>query len=185
MISAHEVALRIANRLDEDGIAYAVGDALALGALGAPRATKDVDITIFVPEEELPRAFDSLERAGLLFDRSEATRDVARIGLFKAHAGRMVVDVFLSSHPQYAEMKTRRVSIEVLGTRLWFLSAEDLCLHKLIYGRPKDLIDLERLIAVRPSLDLAYVRSWMVRMIPAGDRRFEALDDLERRFKAP
>ena len=44
MRAAHEVALRIANRLDDDGIAYAIGGALALGALGAPRATKDVDI---------------------------------------------------------------------------------------------------------------------------------------------
>lgn len=147
--------------------------------------TKDVSLTIFLSEDELPRAFDALERVGPLFDRSEATRSVARIGLFKAHAGRMVVDVFLSSHPQYADMKARRVSLEVLGTRLWFLSAEDLCLHKLIYGRPKDLIDLERLIAVRRNIDLAYVRSWMVGMVPAGDRRFEALDDLERRFKAP
>jgi hypothetical protein len=77
------------------------------------------------------------------------------------------------------------VSIEVEGGRLWFLSAEDLCLHKLIYGRPKDIIDLERLIAVRPNIDLAYVRSWMTRMVPAGDRRFAALDDLERRFKSP
>ena len=185
MISAHEVALRIANRLEDDGIAYAIGGALALGAHGAPRATKDVDITIFLPEVELPRAFDALERAGLMFDRQEATRDVARIGLFKAHAGRMVVDVFLSEHPQYEAMRTRRVSLEIDGKRLWFLSAEDLCIHKLIYGRPKDLIDLERLIAVRPSIDLAYVRSWLSRMIPPGDRRFDALDDLERRFRSP
>ncbi len=155
------------------------------GPLGAPRATKDVDITIFVPEAELPRAFDALERAGLMFDRSAATRDVARIGLFKARSGKMIVDVFLSGHPQYDAMKTRRLSIEIASTRLWFISAEDLCLHKLIYGRPKDLIDLERLIAVRPDMDLSYVRTWMTRMIPAGDRRFAALDDLEHRFKAP
>ena len=54
MISAHEVALRIASRLDDDGIPYGIGGALALGALGAPRATKDVDMTLFVPEAELP-----------------------------------------------------------------------------------------------------------------------------------
>lgn len=185
MNSAHQVALRIAKCLDEDGIEYGIGGALALGALGAPRATKDVDITIFLPEAQLPRAFDALERAGLLLDRAAATRDVARIGLFKARAGKMIVDVFQSGHPQYDEMKSRRISLEAFGERLWFISAEDLCLHKLIYGRPKDLIDLERLIAVRPTMDLAYVRSWMARMIPAGDRRFAALDDLERRFKAP
>jgi len=82
-------------------------------------------------------------------------------------------------------MKARRISIEIAGGRLWFLSAEDLCLHKLIYGRPKDLVDLERLLAVRPGMDLAYVRSWMTRMVPAGDRRVAALDDLERRFHSP
>lgn len=38
MISAHEVALDIAKRLVESSIAYGIGGALALGALGAPRA---------------------------------------------------------------------------------------------------------------------------------------------------
>ncbi len=40
MISPLEVARRIANRLDDDRIPYAIGGALALGALGAPRAPR-------------------------------------------------------------------------------------------------------------------------------------------------
>jgi hypothetical protein len=182
MNSALDVAIQLARHLDDEDIPYAIGGALALGALGAPRATKDVDITLFVPEAELPRAFDALERAGLRFDRASASRDVTRIGLFRARAGKMIVDLFLSEHPQYAAMRERRIAIDIAGEQLWFLSAEDLCLHKLIYGRPKDLIDLERLIAVRPTLDLTYVRGWMTRMVPPGDSRFAALDDLERRF---
>ena len=62
MISAYEVALRIANRLDDDGIAYGIGGALALGAHGAPRATKDVDITIFPSGDRRFDALDDLER---------------------------------------------------------------------------------------------------------------------------
>lgn len=182
-LNALAVARRIAARLEEDGVAYGVGGALALGAWGAPRSTKDVDITVFVTEDELPRCFDALERAGVMIDRVNAARDVARIGMFKGRAGRILVDAFLMGHPQYEEMRRRCVTIDdTTGGKLSFISAEDLCLHKLIFGRPKDVIDLEELISHRPSIDLAYVRGWLTRMIPAGDPRLALLDDLERRF---
>jgi hypothetical protein len=185
-LNALKVARRIAERLHEDGIAYGVGGALALGAWGAPRATKDVDITVFVPESELPRCLDALERAGIIVDRSEAARDVARIGMFKGRAGRILVDVFLMGHPQYEDMKLRCVTLDDgSGGGLSFISAEDLCLHKLIFGRPKDVTDLEELLSHRPSLDLAYVRRWLIKMVPPGDLRLALLDDLERRFATP
>jgi hypothetical protein len=38
---------------------------------------------------------------------------------------------------------------------------------------------------LRPTLDLAYVRGWLVQMVPAGDPRLDVLDDLTRRFAAP
>lgn len=182
-ISALVVAKRIAERLDEDGLPYGIGGALALGAWGAIRATKDIDMTIFVHEDELPRAFDALERAGVMIDRTNAVRDVSRIGMFKGRAGRIIVDVFITGHPQYEEMKRRCSVIEdpTYG-RLSFISAEDLCIHKLLYGREKDVIDLERLIARNHNMDLAYVRGWLTKMVPAGDRRLALLDDLERRF---
>jgi len=41
---------------------------------------------------------------------------------------------------------------------------------------------VERLLAVRAGLDLAYVRSWLVQMVPAGDTRIAVLDDLAARF---
>jgi len=54
-LNALAVARRIAERLDEDGLPYGIGGALALGVWGAPRATKDVDLTVFVGEHELSR----------------------------------------------------------------------------------------------------------------------------------
>ncbi|TMQ07475.1 MAG: hypothetical protein E6J90_26435 [Deltaproteobacteria bacterium] len=45
-LNALAIALRIADRLAEDGIAYGIGGALALGAWAAPRATKDVGIGV-------------------------------------------------------------------------------------------------------------------------------------------
>ena len=182
-LNALTVARRIADRFDEAGISYGIGGALALAAWGSPRATKDVDLSVFVPQADLPRVFDALERAGVIVDRDEATRGVARIGLFTAQAGRMRVDLFLSEHPHFLEMEKRRQAIpDSSGRSLWFISAEDLTVMKLIYGRDKDIIDLERLFAVRPQLDVVYVRHWLDQMVPAGDRRHVTLEDLARRF---
>ena len=44
------------------------------------------------------------------------------------------------------------------------LSVEAVAVFKLLFFRSKDVADLERLIAVRPELDRAYVRRWLVAM---------------------
>jgi hypothetical protein len=183
MKTAFDVAEHIAQRLDEDGLAYAIGGALALTALAIPRDTKDVDLSIFVPERDLDRAIDALERAGVMVDRADAARSVARIAMFTGRHGRTIVDVFISEHPHTRAMQQRRVQFAApSGSRLWFLSAEDLAVLKLLYARAKDIGDLERLFAAHPGLDLTYVRSWLSAIVPSGDRRLAILDDLARRF---
>lgn len=181
-MNAAEAATRIGSCLDDDGIPYGVGGAIALGVWGAPRATKDVDLTVFVDETKLPSVLDSLERAGVMLDRASAGKEVARIGLFKGRLGRIVVDVFMLGHPQYEDMARRVQRIEDDGMKLSVISPEDLAIHKLVFGRDKDVADLERLLAVRREIDFGYVQSWLERMVPAGDHRLALLADLERRF---
>lgn len=181
-MNAPEVAAHLADRLVEASIEYGIGGALALGVWGAPRATADVDISLFVDLSEFDSVAESFERAGVIFDRRGAPRDIERIGMFHGRLGRTKVDVFMSAHPHMDAMKERRRRMELDGKALWFISPEDLCLMKLIYGRAKDVTDLERLFAVRPDLDVSYVRSWLVRMVPPTDDRVSVLGDLERRF---
>jgi len=38
---------------------------------------------------------------------------------------------------------------------------EDVLVHKLIAGRPRDLADIEDILASRPELDEAYVDRWV------------------------
>lgn len=182
MKSPLEVARWLADRFDEDGLPYALGGAIALAAWSAPRQTVDVDVAVFVGDEELPRVLDAVERAGALVDRGDATRRVAASGLFLCRVGTTRVDVFLAIHPLHQEMGRRRRQITVEGHALWFLSPEDVAILKLIYARPKDVVDLERLFAARPDLDRAYIESWLGRIVPASDRRLELLADLARRF---
>jgi hypothetical protein len=178
--SPTDVLARLADRFDEDGLPYAVGGALALGAWGVPRTTSDVDVSVFVSENELDGLLDSVERAGAMVERAEARRTVVRTGFFVAHFGRTRIDIFIAHHPWHAEMQRRRVSLPTPdGHPRWFLSAEDTALAKLLYARPKDVQDLERLFAVQAGrLDLAYLHQWLPLMVPAGDTRLQLLDDL-------
>ena len=175
------VAQRIGDRLEEAGIEYAIGGALALGVWGAPRATKDVDLSIFASIENFAMVSDALERAGMMIDREHAPRDIERIGMCTGRLAGVVVDMFMSAHPHMFEMHRRRQRIDSAdGTHLYFITAEDLCIMKLVYGRAKDVGDLERLFAVR-QLDVTYIRAWLAKM-PVGPDRGEILDDLVRRF---
>ena len=182
-MNAFEVSEYIAARLDEDGLPYAIGGALALTAWAIPRDTKDVDISIFAPDSDLPRVFDSLERAGVMLDRPDAVRSVARIGMFTGRHGRTMVDVFISDHPHFHQMRERRRELQYpSGGKCWFISAEDLCVMKLLYGRTKDIADLERVFAALPALDLAYIREWLAKL-PSGGNKQILLEDLVRRFR--
>ena len=185
MKSPLEVARWLADRFDEDSLPYALGGALALAAWSGPRQTVDVDVAVFVGEDELPRVLGAVERAGAVVQREEAERRVAATGMFIAHVGSTRVDVFLATHPVHQEMGGRRRSVEVGDARMWFLSPEDLAILKLVYGRAKDMIDLERLFAACGDLDVPYVRSWLERIVPPGDARLDALNDLASRFPPP
>jgi len=185
MKSPLETAGWLAERLEEDGLPYALGGALALAAWSGPRQTTDVDIAVFVGEDQLPRVIDAVERAGAAVNRRDAERSVASTGMFLAQLGSTRIDVFLATHPMHEQMGARRRQIDVDGVSLWFLSPEDLAILKLIYARAKDVVDLERLFSARPDLDVPYIRSWLERIVPPGDRRLTLLADLARRFGPP
>jgi hypothetical protein len=106
-----EVAARLADRLDEDGLPYAIGGALALGAWGVPRTTSDVNVSVFIDEMALGGLLDTVERAGAMVDRAEAGRQVARFGFFTAAIGRTRIDVFIAHHPWHGDMQDRRISL--------------------------------------------------------------------------
>ena len=51
-------------------------------------------------------------------------------------------------------------------------------MFKLLFFRGKDVVDIERLIAVRDDLDRDYVRRWFVEMMGDGDERVQKWDEL-------
>jgi hypothetical protein len=61
---------------------------------------------------------------------------------------------------------------------------EALAVFKLLFFRGKDLVDLERLVAVRPELDAAYVRRHIALMMGEDDERTRRWEEITARFGA-
>ena len=176
---AFEAGLRIADTLERHGISYALGGALAYGQYGVPRATNDVDVNVFVSEAGLPAVFTALRSLGIVIDADAATRAAEREGMIVLRFADFRVDVFTPSIAFSREAEQTRVRHRIEERDVWFLSAEALAVFKLLYFRNKDLVDLERLLAVSgTTVDLAWVRARLVELMGADDSRIVAWDRL-------
>ncbi|GMU58253.1 MAG: hypothetical protein IT380_02565 [Myxococcales bacterium] len=177
--NAAEIGLALGRALEAKGIPYALGGALAYGVWALPRATRDVDLNLFVTPEQLDPAFDVLSAAGVTFEREAARRAAAEDGLFVGWLGACRIDVFTPSIPFSWEALKTRVSVALGGQPTWFLSAEALAFFKMMFFRGKDLVDLERLLgSLGKRLDAPWVRRWLVETMGEDDERVRKWDEL-------
>ena len=171
-----DAAIRIAARLEEDGVPYAIGGALAFGLWAVPRATVDVDVDVFLDGDAVEAVFGALEALGVSLDREEARQRNDREGMFVGRWGLYRIDVFTPSIDFAWEAQSTRVRRELGGQSIWILSAEAIAVFKLLFFRAKDIADLERLVAVYGQLDRRYVRDHMVDMMGEADDRVREWD---------
>ncbi len=174
-----DAGLRLAEAFEEHGVSYALGGALAYGLYGVPRATVDVDVNVFADGAELESAFEALESLGIQVDRDRALGEAAAKGLVVLRWGDYRIDLFTASIDFSWEAERTRLRHEVEGHAAWFLSAESLSVFKLLFFRAKDIVDLQRLIAVQGDrLDTAWVRRHLVEMMGEEDERVRKWDEL-------
>jgi hypothetical protein len=180
---AAEAAQRIADALEAAGLPHAIGGALALAVAGVPRGTIDVDVNVFVAADRVGEVIGALRSLGVAVDAAAAVEQAERDGMLVGRWDGMRIDVFLPSIPFAHEAARTRVRVtDDTGWSGWFLAAEAIAVFKLLFFRGKDVVDLERLVAVRDDLDRAYVRRWMVDMMGEGDERVRRWDQMVARL---
>lgn len=183
--SAAEAAQLIADALEQAKLPYAIGGALALAIAGVPRGTVDVDVNVFIDIDRVSEVVTVLRNLGIEVDGASAAAQARRDGMFVARWDGMRIDVFLPSIPFAHEAARTRIRVtDAEGWSGWFLQAEALAVFKLLFFRGKDVVDLERLVAVHPGLDHAYVRRWIVQMMGEDDERTRRWDALVETFAA-
>lgn len=169
--------------LDASGIPHAFGGALALAYIAEPRGTVDIDVNTFVPIEDVGRVEAALAPLGYRLEAGTGEPPVSGHRL-RHDAEPFPVDVFCDLDERYAEIAGRVVhhrfgrGDDVLP----FLSAEDLCVFKLSFGRSQDWVDLENIAAARPDLDVDVVEDLLVSL--RGPTMWARLTRFRRLFRS-
>jgi predicted nucleotidyltransferase len=152
---------------------------------GRPRLTDDVDATLGVGPDQLPAVLDACAAIGLEPLPADVPAFVAETFVLPTrHApSAMRVDLIFSTLPYEAEAIRRAVRVRVGGVDVPFATPEDLLVHKMFAGRPRDLEDAVGVIRRQgAAIDWAYVTRWVDAFAEVPGR--ETLPDVLRRVRA-
>ncbi len=149
--------------LDAANIPSMVIGGIAASVLGQPRLTQDVDALAVLPEGQWANALSTAAHHGIL-PRIESPLDFARRSrvLLLRHAESQIdIDVIFGGLDfERAAIENSRTH-DVGGLRVRLPRVEDLLVMKAVARRPKDLHDIEGLLAAHPEADIATVRRWV------------------------
>jgi len=130
---------------------------------GEPRLTRGIDVTLGCEASELHRILLVARAAGL--DPSVAGIEdfVRRTNVLPLTDGPTAirVDLIFSFTPYESEAIRRSIVVTLEDTNVHFAAVEDLIIHKLVAGRPRDLEDVRGVLARRPMVDEKYLTVWL------------------------
>lgn len=144
-------------RLAEGNVEFVLVGGLALNAWGVVRGTKDVDVVIATNPENLKRVATVALSANGHVQRGEALLG-SPISIASALAegeqvaietdlGRLDIVQGLDGVPPFEDLRSRAAEAEILGSKVWVCSRDDLRGMKQAAGRTRDLADIEDLDA--------------------------------------
>jgi len=167
--------------LDAANMPSMVIGGVAASMLGQPRLTQDVDALVILPEAEWANAVSTAALHGIL-PRIQSPLDFARrsrVLLMRHVASGIDIDVtFGGLSFEQAAIDNSRIH-DIGGLRVRLPRVEDLLIMKAIARRPKDLQDIEGLLAAHPEADLITVRQW-VREFATAMSTSDMLEDFDK-----
>ena len=153
----------LVNWLDAAKVPSMVIGGVAASVLGRPRLTQDVDALALLPEADWARVIAAATRHGIAARIDNALEFAGRSRVLLMRHVDSSIDIDLSFGSLSFEQAAVEYSEvhEIGGLRVHLPRIEDLLIMKAVAGRPKDLQDIEGLLAVNPNADIAVARQWI------------------------
>ena len=136
---------------------------IAVGLIGRPRLTEDVDALVFLEEEQ----WDSFINIGSQFGFRPRISDPLifadknRVLLMHHRPSGYAVDISFGVLPFEEEAIKRCTRIRLGSVALPIPTPEDLVIMKAIAHRPKDWEDIRTILDAHPRLDLRRINRWV------------------------
>lgn len=138
---------------------YLMIGGIAVGAIGEPRVTGDVDVIGYVPMDKAIGLIDAAIAAGFQVAPDERAK-LQATGTLRFDKGPFQLDIILASLPFEDDARARARKHRLFGRLVPLPTPEDLILFKVLAGRDKDLVDAVG-VARRhlAALDRRYLRA--------------------------
>jgi predicted nucleotidyltransferase len=155
-----EALQRLLEKFDNRGV---IIGGIAVGFLGRPRLTEDVDAMFLLSTQDIPKFLEAAKNENIeprIPNADEFARK-NRVLLLQHTLTETNIDISLGIMPFEEEMVERSIvqSTSTLSVRL--PTPEDLIIMKAIAHRPKDLEDIRTIVDKNPKLDIPRIEKWV------------------------
>ncbi len=168
----------VLDALEVAGVEYLIGGAVAVWAWGEARTTRDFDLVVNIPFENIPLLSQELEKRDMLVPveiildlliKVEGDLPVNAIHMYTGYKAELFL---LRPHDTYRATALARRRLVDLGPPLgevYVHAPEDLILNKVRYfglsHQPKHVRDIAGMVeALGDELDFDYLESWAIRL---------------------
>jgi hypothetical protein len=159
---------------------WAVIGGVAASLLGRPRPTCNIDALVNLSERRWARFLKAGERLGFVLRRANALpfAQETRVLQMRHQKSGLDVDIVLGSLPFENEVVAGATQVDLGGVSIPLVRPEDLIVMKSVGHRPRDLDDIEAILAAQSTLKLTEMLNW-VRTFAEALEMPEILTDLE------
>ena len=155
--------VKLATALQRAGIPYMVIGGQAVLQYGEPRLTRDIDITLGADVNEIAKVLKITEGLGLQAALGEVEAFVRRTNVLPVHdkESGIRIDLIFSFSPYERQAIQRSVPVKVGDHTVQYATVEDLIIHKMVAGRPRDLEDVKGILIRNRTYDSNYIEQWL------------------------
>ena len=148
----------LSNVLKHQKVPYMIIGGLANAIWGHPRATLDIDVTIWVLDDQIQKLLSILEEK-YVFMVEEPIEFISKTRVLPIKNNENLrIDIIFGALPFEKDALDRAVEVKIGNSFIKFCTAEDLILFKIISERSKDLEDVRNLLRYqRDNLDYSYL----------------------------
>lgn len=152
---------KLARALKKRKIPYMVIGGQAVLLYGEPRMTRDIDITIGAGTDRLGELLGVLKETGLRAIPKTVNDFVEETFVLPAIDDKTGIraDFIFSFTPYETAAIKRARTIAIAGEKTAFAAPEDVIIHKIFAGRPRDIEDAKSIVLKIKKLDTAYLKS--------------------------
>src|SRR4030042_2829329 len=168
-----EILSRISASLNKHTLPYMIIGGQAVLLYGEPRLTRDIDITLGVGVDYIDKLLIVVRELSLKpipVDIESFVRQTMVLPAFDETTG-IRVDFIFSFTPYETEAIKRARRIKILEKEVCFASPEDVIIHKIFAGRPRDIEDVKTIIPKNPGIDIQYIKNWLKEIETSSDRK--------------